>query len=223
MDACAIANAIPALASYSFDEVNGGTIPDRSGNGRDATLVKSPPPVVVPGVIGNAFDFGATDAYLALPNTPLESTRLTVSLWFFESDPTPDESLIYLPMTPSAAAPRLDLWLTDRSGAPSLCINTGESECWGITDPRLLGRWVHVVAEFANGSIMGGRLSIDGAPVTMGCQFSAFTCDVIRQIQNPLSISGEEAFYAWHGLLDEVRFFDGVLSPEEVSALHACR
>lgn len=214
------------VGSYGMDadDVVGGVVHDRSGNGHDGVVVGSPPPSIVPGKIGEALDYAGTSiAYVDLPGLPLDTSAgatNTVSLWFRHDDPNVDETIVYLPPGPGTAPPRYDLWLTDRIGTVSLCINSGIGDCWGITDANLVGRWVHVAAVFANGPTIDGTLYVDGAPVTMSCRFGP--CDQSRAAMTPVTIGGSDSSYAWHGRLDEVRFHHRALTPSEVQDLYAC-
>lgn len=209
--------------AWSMDaaDVSGFQVLDGSGGGLHGMLRGSPPPRVAPGRIGEALDYGATTVgFVDLPGIPVGASSTTVSLWFFHSDPNVDEVLVYLPATPDPTPPRYDLWLTTAGGPLALCINTGNGECWGTTDPSLLDRWVHVVAVFANGPMTGSTLFIDGTPVTMQCEFG--TCDQSRTVQAPFTIGGSDNTYSWHGLIDDVRFYDRALSATEAVASFDC-
>jgi hypothetical protein len=117
--------------------------------------------------------------------------------------------------------PRYDIWFTAQMLGPvSLCINDGEDSCWGTTDPALIGRWVHLVAVFANGTLDQGSVFIDGAPVNATCRFGP--CDRLRSAQNPVMIGGPDARYAWHGLMDDLRIYNRALSPAEIQSLYSC-
>jgi hypothetical protein len=224
-DPCAVVDT-GLLGAWSLDaeDVQGGIVHDGSGRGHHGTLVGAPGPVVVPGRIGDALDFSATSlAWVDLASVPLDSTAggfTTVSLWLWRDDPAADEGVVCLPTGPVPGPPRYSLWLTNRSGPPSLCINTGVGDCWGIIDPGVIGRWVHVAIVYANGRTIDGQLYVDGAPVVMGCRFG--TCDQTRVAMSPLSLGCSDPTYAWRGRLDEVRVFDRALSATEVRLLHDC-
>jgi Concanavalin A-like lectin/glucanases superfamily len=224
-DPCAAISA-GLVGAWPLDapDVIGTTVHDRSGNGRDGTLIGTPAAVVAPGRLGEALDFAGTSlSYVDLASVPLDSTAgafTTVSLWFRNDNANADEALACLPTGPVAGPPRYSLWLTNRIGPASLCINTGSGDCWGITDAGLIGRWVHIVAIYANGPTVGGSLYVDGARVDTACRFG--TCNQTRVAQAPFSIACSDPAYAWHGLLDEVRVFDRALEPAEVLALYQC-
>lgn len=223
-DPCASPSGLIGAWPMDTQDLQGSTLIDRSGNGRDGTLIGSTLPILSPGRVGQALDFSATSiAYVDVPTLPLDaspSTATTVSLWFFEGNANADEGVVCLPTGPTTAPPRYCLWLTNRIGPASLCINGGEGECWGITDPGLIGRWVHVVVIYANGRTDGGRLYIDGVPATMSCRFGV--CDRVRVAQPPFEIGNRDSGYAWRGLIDDVQVFARALDATEIAQLHAC-
>ncbi len=224
-DPCAIApQALLGWWTLDADDVSGTTLLDSSGRGSNGTIVGAPPPAGVDGRIDEALDFsGAPFAYAEFSAVALDSTpgaTTTLSLWYHRANSAPDEVLAGFPTGPSAAPPRYDLWLTDRFGSVSLCINGGMSDCWGVTDAGLVGRWVHVVAILANGRTDGGRLYVDGVDAAASC-LSA-TCDETRVTAAPFSIASSDADYAWRGMLDDVRLYDRALTPAEIAALFAC-
>jgi hypothetical protein len=227
---CGVPGAV-GYWSLNAEDLVGTQVLDRSGRGAHGTLRGTPSPISVPGQHGEALDFTATDlSFVALPALsvdPNPGAATTVAMWFFHADPAVDDTLIYLPPGPGTEPPRYDLWLTTvgpapavTAGTPSLCINTGLGDCWGISDPGLIGRWVHVVAVFVNGATTGGTLYIDGVPATMACRFGI--CDQSRTVAPPFTLGGNDELYAWHGLLDDVRIFNRALTAGEAATLFAC-
>lgn len=213
------------LGHWALDasDLAGASVLDRSARGQHGVIVGTEPPSITTGMVGDAFDFDGV-SYVDLPNLPIDPTlgrETTVALWFFHDDPNVDEGVLFWPQGATAAPPRYDLWLTDRAGPVSLCINTGEGDCWGITDGGLIGRWVHVAAVFVNGQIDGGSLFVDGAPVAMACRFG--TCTNTRVVQLPVGLGSTDATYAWYGSLDDVRIYSRALTAAEVAQLYDCR
>lgn len=219
---------VPGALGYwplNAEDLAGGQVLDRSGRSAHGALMGTPSPTSAPGQLREALDFTATDlSFVALPDLGVDPTpeaATTVAMWFFHADPSVDDTLIYLPPGPGTAPPRYDLWLTTEvTGVPSLCINTGLGDCWGITDAGLVGRWVHVVAVFVNGATTDGTLYVDGVPATMDCRFGV--CDQSRTVAPPFTLGGNDELYSWHGLLDDVRIFDRALTAGEAATLFAC-
>jgi hypothetical protein len=224
-DACEMSIGLAGHWSLDSADVVGNTIVDRSGRGQHGTLVGTPPPVVGTGHVGDALDFTATTvAYAELATVALDTTMggsNTISLWFYNDDPNVDDALFYMPEAPGAGPPRYDLWLNySRISMVTLCINGGVSDCWGVSDPGLLGRWVHVVAVMVNGRTDQGRIYIDGVDRNASCRFGV--CTEIRSAELPFRLGGSDPNYPWNGKLDDVRIYDRALAPGEIQQLHAC-
>ena len=224
-DACLPPEGLLGHWTLNAADVVGTSVLDRSGNAYHGTLSGDPLPVVVAGSNEQALDYTATDrAFVDLPNIPVDSTPgafNTVALWFFHPGPLVDEVPFYMPPGTGAAPPRYDLWLTDRSTeSVSLCFNSGDGNCWGISSPELLGRWVHVVAVFANGRIDGSTLYVNGQPVPMSCVFGS--CDVERVALNPITLGASDSTYAWHGRIDDVQLYGRALDAAEAAEIYAC-
>ena len=219
--------SLPGLLGWwtmDEDDVVGTSVRDVSGNERHGTWVGVSAPVVVPGRLEGALDFaGTSGAHVSLAAVPVDSSAgasTSISFWLRHDDTGADEGVLCMTPTATPEPPRYCLWLTS-SGAPqSLCVNGGTGECWGVRDAPIFGRWVHVVAIFANGRADGSTLFLDGVPVTMECEFG--TCDQERTIQGPIVLGMEESGYSWHGRIDDVRVFDRALSAAEVARLFAC-
>lgn len=129
-------------------------------------------------------------------------------MWIYRAASTPrNDSLIYLPLDP-----RYDLWFVD----DDLCVNTGNTDRWGVRDSTLTNRWVHVAAVFANGPTVGSELYLDGVLRTLTCTSApANPCNTSASVRGPLYLGGGDDVYQWYGKLDEVRFYDHALSPNE--------
>lgn len=228
-DAAARCGEFPGLLGHwTMDaaDISGDQVRDSSGNGQDGTWRGSAAPTVVPGRIGDAIDWsGTTTAFVDLPDTlSLDTTPggfNTVSMWYRRDGPVVDEAPLFIPFDPETAPPRYGIWLnTERIGSPVLCINTGSGECWGVADPTVTDRWVHVIVGFANGPTAGGSMYLDGVPVAMSCVFGS--CDESRTAGPPLTIGGADPDYDYHGLIDDVRLYNRALTPAEAAALFAC-
>jgi hypothetical protein len=223
--ACAPTNGLLAAWPLDAADIVGTTILDRSGNGRHGEMIGTPAPSSISGRVATAIDFSSAPfSYVNVDNLPLNTVPgelNTIALWFRNDNPNVNEGVFCLPAGPVAGPPRNCLWLTTPGPAPiSLSINGGQSECWGIEDAGLIGRWVHVVGIYINGATVGGSLYIDGAPVTMGCRFGV--CDQSRVAAAPFELGNSDSSYAWRGMLDDVRVYDRGLSAAEIAKLFAC-
>jgi hypothetical protein len=209
--------------------ISGTTLVDSSGNHNDGTLVGFTSPLTVPGKFGEALSFpppSSPGGHVAMPTTIAINGAAgginAVSMWFYRSGTNISDTLINLPNSP-----RYDLWLAGGTGN-ILCINTGQSDCFGVQDNSLAGRWVHAVAMFSNGATVQGSIYIDGQNrnakcldgVINGPDAAAFgACSFTRNAAPPVTLGGDTGFY-FRGLLDEVRIYNRALTAAEVNALY---
>lgn len=110
-----------------------------------------------------------------------------------------------------------DLWLT----GGFFGFNTGNGDVYGINSTGLANSWHHVVAIFTNGSVATNSLYIDGvAQVLSQKQSAPITSAAV--VNSTLRISGWGAStgYKFRGLIDQVKVYNGALTPAEVSALY---
>jgi hypothetical protein len=199
--------------------IDGTVLTDISGNHSDGTLVGFSQPDTAPGRFGEALVYPSVGmAHVHIGVLPLDQSPMasnTVSMWFNRASGAIDDVLAMLP-----SSPRYDLWLTGTAGN-DLCINTGHGECFGVEDQNLTGRWVHVVAVFANGPIGEDTLYIDGQNRNAACLEDAgySSCDQMGAAAAPVDFGGETDFF-FHGMLDEVRIYSRALDAAEVTALY---
>lgn len=219
------ASDAPGLVGYwplDADAVISGQVVDRTAAARAGLVQGSGVPVVVAAQRREGLDFSATDvAYISLPAIPVDVTdggATTFSMWLRNDNPDVNDAFAFFP-DPNPT--RYDLWFNkDQVGVPSLCINTGNYDCWGHADADLVGRWVHVVAVIANGEVTEGQLYIDGARIAMTCVFG--DCARTRTIASAIGFGSTDEAYPWRGVLDEIRIFDRAVSDDEAAALAAC-
>jgi hypothetical protein len=198
----------------------GTQVRDVSQYKNHATLMGFSGSVTTVGKFGQALSYPATgSAYVELPSLSLDQSAggmNSISMWFFRDAANVDDVLALLPNFP-----RYDLWLTHKAHI-SLCINTGNSDCFGIEDDGLTGRWVHVVAIFANGPTTNGRLYVDGVDRHPACVSAPNlgTCDKSATASQPIEIGGKTDFI-YRGLIDDVRIYRRALNPDEITALYS--
>jgi hypothetical protein len=208
------------VGHWTMDTSAANQIPDVSGHQSPATMMGFSGSVLVPGKFGYALSYPANgSAYLAVPTLALDQTpggANSVSMWFYRNATNVDDVLVMIPNNP-----RYDLWLTQKTHT-SLCINTGGSDCFGVADDGLTGRWVHVVAVFANGPITNGKLYIDGVERQATCVVDTGfgACTRSGTASQPVDFGGVSDFF-YRGMLDEVRVFRRALTAGEVKVLAA--
>ena len=221
-DAC---TEIPGLLAYypmNAGDLAGTAVRDHSGNARDGTLLGDSlvkPSIVSMGHADESMDFRGTTTgnleYIEIGNLPLPTSNgegVTISMWINRaSNIMVSDVLIDLP-----PSPRYDVWMVNSR----LCINTQNSECWGVTSSTLVDRWAHVTAVIKNGIETQSELYIDGIAQSSGCVSDpTFPCTFSRAIANPLRLSAGDSTYTYRGLMDEVRVYDHVLSAQQIAAL----
>jgi hypothetical protein len=196
-------------------EIVGTTLVDRSGNGHDGVIIGSPAPVLSPGQLGDALDFTATNgSYVDVETMPFDSSSTgatTVTLWYFRSSTTSTPNDVIVDLPPPATS-RYDLWLTNQS----LCFNTQQNECWGVTGGNLFDRWVYVAAIFRNGLETTSELYVDSTAQVAVCTLAA--CNTSRTVLAPFHLGGSDTFHLL-GLLDDVRVWNRALTADEITAV----
>ena len=97
--------------------------------------------------------------------------------------------------------------------------NTWNGNVYGISASGLQSRWVHVVAEFANGDATNNKLWIDGVSQTLSDLAQPTTTQ--RSVGSELRLGGVDngAGYEFYGDLDEVRIYNGTLTDAEVQQI----
>jgi len=220
------AAAATLLGEYRMEELlwNGAAneVRDTSGNNRHGQAIGTPlaSPLMAaparpgkpgtctygsfPGPAGN----GGALSIGGLPVSLVAGAKTSVSFWMYWDGANSVMPIGWF---------RHDLWLT--SG--HFGFNTGNSDVYGISSAGLANRWVHVVAEFTNGNVTANALYIDGAAQALTQRLS--TPDNASAVVNAtLRVGGwqTDTNYRFSGRIDEVKVYDGALTPVEVTTLY---
>ena len=220
------AAAATLLGEYRMEELlwNGAAneVRDTSGNNRHGQAIGTPlaSPLMAaparpgkpgtctygsfPGPAGN----GGALSIGGLPVSLVAGAKTSVSFWMYWDGANSVMPIGWF---------RHDLWLT--SG--HFGFNTGNSDVYGISSAGLANRWVHVVAEFTNGNVTANALYIDGAAQALTQRLS--TPDNASAVANAtLRVGGwqTDTNYRFSGRIDEVKVYDGALTPVEVTTLY---
>jgi hypothetical protein len=110
---------------------------------------------------------------------------------------------------------RQSLWF----GSGSFGFGTGNGDVFGLASTGLANRWVHVVAEFANGSVSTNKLYLDGVPQVLAQRLGApLTANAV--VSPTLRLGGLAGVTTsrFGGTLDEVKLFNRALTATQVSA-----
>ena len=226
------AAAATLLGEYRMEELlwsgAAAEVRDTSGNNRHGQAIGSPLPGPVmaaparpgrpgtctygsfPGPAGN----GGALSLGGLPVSLVAGAKTSVSFWMYW-----DGSNSVMPI----GWFRHDLWLT----GGHFGFNTGNSDVYGISSAGLANRWVHVVAEFTNGNVAANALYIDGVAQAL-TQRQSTPANGNAVVDATLRVGGwqSDTGYRFSGRIDEVKVYDGALTPAEVTTLfgetHAC-
>ncbi|MDD0840759.1 carbohydrate-binding domain-containing protein [Curvibacter sp. HBC61] len=148
---------------------------------------------------------------ISLPNLPVNvspGAKTTVSFWmkWNGGDAMPMGWYQY------------DLWFY--SG--SFGFNTGVSDVYGVSSSGFINTWRHVVAVFTNGDVTQNTLYIDGVAQPLSQRHGA-PQQASAVVSSTLRVGGWSVNNGWikfPGSVDQVRIYDGALSPSQVMALY---
>lgn len=211
------------LAEYRFEESswNGtaGEILDSTGNGYHAqVLSNSIPESALPVLSGNpgtcnyaSQNNGAINV-IGLPlDTSTNSIKTTVTFWM-NWDGTNNAMPI--------GWDTHDIWLYNGS----IGFNTGNGDIYGISSAGLANGWHHITVEFTNGSVTSNRMYVDGVEQTL-TQRRNSPNDSKAFVDSELRIGGwsRDNGYRFHGLMDEIRIYQGTLTTPQVNTIMAER
>jgi hypothetical protein len=198
------------VACWSFDEApDAEVVVDQSGHGLGARMLKA---TRAPGLRGNALVCDGAAAQ-TLHDPRLFPSSLSISCWLWTDRPG-----------------QTDRWFVNSiyGGSTDAGYRFGVSGgklCWGVPETSWShhlvaredlpsGRWVHVAAT-ADGDVM--RIYQDGREVGSATR----TLPVAMSGGTPLTLGNFDGEHRAHfqGLLDGVRLYDRVLSPERIAEL----
>ncbi|GIH22788.1 hypothetical protein Aph01nite_10980 [Acrocarpospora phusangensis] len=209
-EVAALATRPPVLEGHwKFDETSGTTVADSSGRGRTGTATGM---TWDEGWVGGAGSFTGTGHVSTAGPAIRTDQSFTVAAWlrldakgdyrtavsqdgvnrsgfYFQYNKTVDRWAIYLTQSDAAGAP-LD-------GALS-------------SEPPTLGEWTHLAAtyDYATGKL---QLYVNGNPEGSGSHLTTWNAGGRLAIGRALGATN-----LWHGLIDDVRVYTGVLSEDEI-------
>ena len=222
--------AIPAFADvdsplleYRFEETRwdgaAGEILDSSGNGHHASVnnnailaTVSPALTGTPGTCGYTSQNDGSIAVTGLPlNTTSNGVKTTVTFWM-NWDGTDNVMPIGWNFH--------DIWIINGS----IGFNTWSSDVYGTSSAGLANGWHHIAVEFTNGSVTSNRMYIDGVEQVLTQRFGSPT-NSRAFVNSQMRVGGvaNSTSYDFHGLLDEVRVYQGTLTTTEILAVMNAR
>jgi len=200
---------------WKFDEGNGATASDSSGNGNTATIVNG---AWASGKIGNALQMnGGNDSIVTIPlSDKLRSTadNVTVMGWAYRTAEHNVDIIghAYPPLFLGFHGPRFKWQIENTSGKKVSC----------YADPKYratLNRWFHLAGTYDGRT---ARLYVDGVQI---CSEWIWSGGPIEMPEVPFSISGYldddgKIVDEITGKIDDVRIYNRVLSVDEIQAIY---
>jgi len=201
------------VADYTFNDnwSSGQTLKDSTGTADGKVIgnvskVSSPASGLKPNTCSSGkFSGGAVDIN-SLPVSTLPGKKTSISFWM-KWDGT--NSVMPLGW-------RLhDLWFD--SG--SFGFNTAGNDIYGISSTGLSGTWHYVTAVFTNKNVYSNKLYIDGVPQVLTLRKGTiFNYNAVVSPQLMLGGWWFNAWYRFHGELDEVKVYTGEITAAMVAA-----
>ncbi|MGA2679248.1 MAG: LamG-like jellyroll fold domain-containing protein [Sedimentisphaerales bacterium] len=193
---------------WKFDETEGNTAVDSSGNGNDGTLIGNPIWRPQGGKIGGALEFSGKGDHVKIANEPAFdiTNQITISAWV---------NITSVPQEWTGIVTKGDTaWRMSTSFAKNV-FHFGVSPndyLNGMTEVSA-GQWHHVACVY-DGKRM--RIYVDGVlDVSIRRTGPIATNDFPVCIGENIELTGR----CWHGLIDDVRIYNRALSENEIASL----
>ncbi|MGA2677845.1 MAG: sugar-binding protein [Sedimentisphaerales bacterium] len=196
------------LGWWKFDEKEGTTAADSSGNGNDGTLVGNPQWRPQGGKIGGAIELSGKGDYVKIANESAFNitSQITVAAWV---------NITSVPQEWTGIVTKGDTaWRLSTSFANNVFhFGTAREDYLNGVTTVSSGQWHHVACVY-DGSKMS--IYVDGK------------LDVSRPQSGPIATNNfpvcigeniELTGHCWNGLIDDVRIYNYVLSENEIAAL----
>ncbi|MEW6093469.1 MAG: LamG-like jellyroll fold domain-containing protein [Chloroflexota bacterium] len=194
------------MGYWNFDNVSGTNVPDDSGRSHPGTL--SGAQVIYSGYSGPALYFDGVDDYVSIP---------------YHADFAPAGSFTIVAwVNPETIVTGRNTRLIDRSGVFSLQFNTNgylQFQVTGLTPDNVIGpqlplnQWNLVIAAY-DSAAQQLRLYVNNEPVAIASVTGTKAAN-----SNPLYFSSSNSSERYKGRLDEVRFYNRVLTGDELNSL----
>jgi hypothetical protein len=202
------------LAYYSFC----GNANDMSGNGRNGTVHGATLTADRFGNSNSAYSFNGTTAYISVADAAplrLVNTDYTISAWIYETSYATSQDAIITKRTTSAQQG----YILNVQGTSQLVTRRINYQVAGGSDPRVfstdtvyLNTWTNVLVTYTASSHTA-LIYMNGVLTGMATNIlSPLTTTAALWIGGDVSGSP----YGFHGKIDDVAFFNRVLSPAEI-------
>jgi Concanavalin A-like lectin/glucanases superfamily len=196
------------VAAYSFNEGNGTTVHDASGNGNNGTL-QGGASWTTSGRYGNAISFNGTNAYVNVPSSSsLQLTSaMTLEAWVNPSLLTGNwRNVIYK----GNDNYYLEADSTSAKPVTGGILGGSYGEVYG-PNALTVNTWVHLAGTYDGATL---RLYVNGVQVNSRVQTGT-----IATSTNPLQIGGDSIYGQYfQGKIDEVRIYNRALSATQIQS-----
>jgi len=191
------------VGHWTFDEGEGTTAYDSSGNDYHGTLQGDPQWVT--GNIGGALEFDGTGDYVEVPDSEGLHLweRFTLAAWIYQVE-SRSSRIIDKATAGTSNGPHMDTH-------PGTKIRSCSGTCNSTASDHTLDEWHHVAVTFDEGDV---KLYVDGSIEGEGSTSSPLAGNSI-----PLRIGADSnAQNLFHGLIDDVRVYNHALTETEIRA-----
>jgi hypothetical protein len=196
------------MAAYGFEEINGATVADASGQGNHGTISNAIR--VANGHSGNALQFNGTNAWVTVNDSAsLDlSTGMTLEAWVYPTALTTGGKTAI--MKEGSGLEVYSLYAKEDGTVPISYINDGNYVSVSGPNQLPLNQWSHLVSTY-DGQYQ--RLYIGGIEVANSKQSG-----LIQQSSSVLRIGGNSLWGEYfQGYIDEVRIYNRALTTTEVN------
>jgi PKD repeat protein len=196
------------VAAYGFEDANGTTVTDASGNGNNGTINGAVS--ISTGHSGKALKFNGSSNWVTVNDSAsLDlATGMTLEAWVYPLSQSNGGNTVIL--KEASRAEVYALYSEEDVNLPVSYINNGSYR--GVTGPNRLpaNTWTHLVATY-DGSYQ--RLYVNGVQVAQKAQSGQ-----IQQSSGVLRIGGNSVWGEYfNGYIDEVRIYNRALTATEVT------
>lgn len=210
------------IGYWKFDEGEGTTAVDSSGNGNDGSIIEA---AWTTGTLGGALSFDGADDRVVPPSPDPgvfhdAFAERTVSAWVTIDSTSATPNIIY----EEGAGTGIVLGyravsdtVVFRTSIAATAVEIASSS----TFPEGTG-WIHVAAVYDNGTMCLYINGTEEATDFNGTSIPAHGSEPGiggRQDFSSFSEGGSEDSVSWQGKIDEVRIYNRALSPEEIAQL----
>jgi hypothetical protein len=214
-------SAQPPIGYWPFN----GNANDASGNGHNGTVYGATLTTDRFGNLNSAYGFNGISDYIMVPDAPdlrFPARKFSISFWVKICTAQGATISLIAKGPPRSGEYEVETitppWVTYYIGA------SPEQRCFGV----FLGSWHHIVVTYDTiiaFPLRQNKIWVDGQP-----QASPSSPPLLLNISNPDplyfahgDLTAGPTHYYLNGALDDIRFYDRVLSPTEIAALYTER